>query len=206
MTIIISCNSSSSHGCAALLWNTDVSITELRESCVAVFFLSVGNFILDQWRSKCGCRGGGTWPITLGTKEEIFLTLPGGRLRNQAWISDTVEKQNEGVEGGAKKTQVAGGWADSTLRCTHMLSGSCTLAWASSSEVMDATLGGTSTPAEEGEGPGWDASWRHTETCTHMDSVVHIWNKISLAICGHPGLYYSKNTFNPDVNTGNKCN
>lgn len=75
-------------------------------------------------------------------------------MRNEAWISDTVEKQNEGVEGGAKKNQVAGGRADSTLRCTHMLSGSCTLAWASSSEVMDATLGGTSTPAEEGEGPG----------------------------------------------------
>ncbi|KAF3842988.1 hypothetical protein F7725_001837, partial [Dissostichus mawsoni] len=40
-----------------------------------------------------------------------------------------------------------------------MLSGSCTLAWASSSEVMDATLGGTSTPAKEGEGPGWAALW-----------------------------------------------
>ncbi|TNN52821.1 hypothetical protein EYF80_036995 [Liparis tanakae] len=40
--------------------------------------------------------------------------------------------------------------SDSTLGCTHMLSGSCTLAWASSSEVMDATLGWT----KEGEGPG----------------------------------------------------
>lgn len=41
---------------------------------------------------------------------------------------------------------------------THMLSGSCTLAWASSSEVRDATLGGRGTPAEEGDGPGGDAS------------------------------------------------
>ncbi len=70
----------------ALLWNTDVSITH-SEWCVTVFFLSEGDFILDQWRSKCGCRGGGTWPITLGTKEEIFLTLPGGRFWNQARIS-----------------------------------------------------------------------------------------------------------------------
>lgn len=44
------------------------------------------------------------------------------------------------------------------LRGTHILSGSCTLAWASSSEVRDATLGGSGTPAEEGEGPGEDAS------------------------------------------------
>lgn len=41
---------------------------------------------------------------------------------------------------------------------THMLRGSCTFAWANSSEVRDATFGGTSTPAEEGEGPGDDAS------------------------------------------------
>lgn len=145
----------------ALLWNTDVSITQLREWCVTVFFLSEGDFILDQWRSKCGCRGGGTWPITLGTKEEIFLTLPGGRFWNQAWISGAYPlywKSERADRRGGLETQVAGGWADSTLRCTHMLSGSCTLAWASSSEVMDATLGGTSTPAEEGEGPGWDAS------------------------------------------------
>lgn len=54
------------------------SITQQSEWCVTVFFLSEGDLILDQWRSKCGCRGGGTRPITLGTKEEIFLSLPGG--------------------------------------------------------------------------------------------------------------------------------
>lgn len=55
---------------------------------MTVFFLSEGDFILDQWRSKCGCRGGGMWPITPGTKEEIFLTLPGGRFE-KSWISGT---------------------------------------------------------------------------------------------------------------------
>lgn len=84
----------------ALLWNTDVSITQLREWCVTLSFLSEGDFILDQWRSKCGCRGGGTWPITLGTKEEIFLTLLGGRFWNQARISGAYPLcwKSEGVD------------------------------------------------------------------------------------------------------------
>lgn len=62
--------------------------------------------------------------------------------------------------GGRKKgaNKAVGRAADRNLISTHMLRGSCTLAWASSSEVRDATLGGTSTPAEEGDGPGWDAS------------------------------------------------
>lgn len=76
-------------------------------------------------------------------KEEIFLKAPGGRFRKSA--AKQIQRQ---IITGCR-------WAaDSTFRCTHILSGSCTLAWASSSEVMDATLGGTSTPAEEGEGPG----------------------------------------------------
>lgn len=62
---------------------------KLREWCVNVFILSGGDFILDQRRSKCGCRGGGIWPISLGTKEEIFIMLPGSRLWKHACISNT---------------------------------------------------------------------------------------------------------------------
>lgn len=99
------------------------------------------------------------WPVKLGTKEEIFVMQPPDRFRNHAWTSDTAEKQmDEWKDGLRKKEKKSHRRADSTIGCTHMLRGSCTLAWASSSEAMDATLGGTSTPAEEGEGPWWDAS------------------------------------------------
>lgn len=149
----------------ALLENADVGSTQPRERCLTVFFtffpFSREDFILDRRRSKCGCRGGGSWPITLGTKEEILLALPAACLwRTKRW------GWKEGRKIKKIKKQVAGGRADSTPRCTHMLSGSCTLAWASSSEVIDATLGGTSTPAEEGEGPGCDASCKQRESHT----------------------------------------
>lgn len=57
-----------------------------------------------------------------------------------------------------------------------MLRGSCTLAWASSSEVKDATLGGSGSPAEERDGPGGDASWGQTGRLSTR-GVVFIWNK-----------------------------
>lgn len=74
----------------ALLENADVGSTQPRERCLTVFFtffpFSREDFILDRRRSKCGCRGGGSWPITLGTKEEILLALPAACLwRTKRW-------------------------------------------------------------------------------------------------------------------------
>lgn len=116
------------------------SHTLLSELC---FSSLKGDFILDRWRSKCGCRGGETWPIALGTTESTFLTMSGSSLWNLACTSGTY---------------ATGKWEEAWS--THMLSGSCTLAWANSSEVRDATLGGSGIPTEDGEGPGGDASYR----------------------------------------------
>lgn len=88
-----------------------------------------------------------------GQKRETNHEVHSGFMLTSQAHSHTVHK----TRGGTKNP------GPSSLRGTHMLSGSCTLAWASSSEVMDATLGGTSTPAEEGEGPGGDASYKDKE-------------------------------------------
>lgn len=98
-------------------------------------------------------------------KQPICLTLSEGSFVKSC-LNLTCIHSGAGESGQVKKGLHKGRKKKKTLQLdkltaqkgTHMLSGSCTFAWASSSEVKDATLGGRGTPAEDGEGPGGDAS------------------------------------------------
>lgn len=160
-------------------WKWSFAASQLTAAAVLLWITShnwgkaVGLFCLSFLISSM--TGGGA-NVVAETQKRKYVSCS----REAGWqIMCGSQTLNEGAwTQGLNKPGVAGGRGDSTFGSTHMLSGSCTLAWASSSEVMDATLGGTSTPAEEGEGPGWAASWRHTERCAHTDWVVHSLNKI----------------------------